>query len=118
MIKKLLIAFLLLFNGLLFADNGTNQELILRINELSDSKRQAQIETILNTTDGIVSKEYCYSLNCVMLIINSVEYNSKEVLLNKLKSEGFTFTERDGVTIMRVKQACKDSNNSDMIKNQ
>lgn len=118
MIKKLLITLILLFNGLLFADNGTNQELIIRINELSDSKRQAQIENILNTIDGIVSKEYCYSLNCVLLVINAEEYNSRKVLLNKLKAEGFTFTERDGVTISRVKQACKDNNNTNMIKNQ
>ena len=118
MIKKLLTTFLLLFNGLLFAGNDGNQELILRINELSNQKRHAQIDNILSTTEGIVSKEYCYSLNCVMLIINSTEYNSREVLLNKLKNEGFTFTERNGVTISRVKQACKDSNNGDMIKNQ
>lgn len=94
-------------NGLLFAGNNT-AEIILRIDALSNSKRLPHLIDIINNTSGVVSAEYCYSLNCVMLTVNPTVFRDKSVFLNQLKNENFQFVDCSDLTIAKIKQACKD----------
>lgn len=82
------------------------KELILQIQGLT-VKNYTDVRTAIETNPGVTFKDYCFSNNTIMYVIDSDLHSDYQFVDNALAPFNLTYLVKDG-TITQVQSSCED----------